>query len=54
MRKVTAEMSSEGVMAGVGVVGVNPCVHFHFPFDSKHTATATRSFPWQVIREGHD
>ena len=35
MRKVTAEMSSEGVMAGVGVVEVNLCV---FTFISPSTA----------------
>ena len=35
VRKVTAETSSEGVMAGVGVVEVNPCV-FTFISGCRH------------------
>ena len=43
VRKVTAEMSSEGVMAGVGVVEVNPCV-FTFISGCRHEVVTARHF----------
>lgn len=54
MRKVTAEMSPEGVMAEVGVVEVNVCVITftnHPPLPDRHMATAVEP-SWLAVRAG--